>query len=138
MASAQKGNGEVLNHESKRYWLLRPAGFDPSCGFDLPEEIIGPFNNDQLVRIVFKSERYTGDCSYRVDGENEWIPLRSFAHLEWAEPLAVKMESLRSVRIHRVKWLASQIHSECDICTELDGKVFSIDAPPVVPPSGCR
>jgi hypothetical protein len=119
-----------------KYWLRRPVGVDPTCGFYLPAETIGPFTSDELKKLVFKSGRYTGECFYRSSESKVWVPLRCFAQFEWGEK--DQLDRFREAGIRHVRWLASAVGGECEACASLDSKIFRLPDAPEVPPPDCR
>jgi hypothetical protein len=137
IASSEKRDVQFLIAD-RTYWLRRPAGEDPSCGLSLPAETIGPFTQDELVRLVYRSGRYNGDCFYRNGARSRWIRLRLFGELEFGENTSDRIDRMRSADIKWVKWLTARNGLDCEACAALDEKIFPIEAPPIVPPSNCR
>lgn len=99
----------------------------------------GPFTLNDILKIFRRvnHDGYTGDSLYRRLGNKEWKPLRAFAHFEFAEP-EFRLGELRRLGIKYVEWLTAGLPDECAACKKLDGKIFSVDAPPPIPPVDCQ
>ena|SRR5207302_9579301 len=110
-----------------RYFLRRDEGTQE-----------GPFTEKDILKIFrrVKHDGYTGDSLYRRSGNKEWKPLRAFAQFEFGDP--ERLNQIHSVGIKYVKLLGTRLPDECAACKKLDGKIFSVDASPPIPPVDCR
>jgi len=110
-----------------RYYLRRAAGTQT-----------GPFTLNDILKIFRRVQHdgYTGDSLYRRSGSNEWKPLRAFAYFQFADP--DRLDTFRQCGIKYVQWLTAGHDDECAACKKLNGKIFSVDAPPPIPPVDCR
>ena len=92
------------------------------------------FTVPQLYRLV--KHREIGNLTpFWSERRRQWLPLIHLLHDIF--PDSDRLARMRESGIKYVKIIDSGATDDCDACRKLTGRIYSIDATPVLPPPEC-
>jgi hypothetical protein len=102
------------------------------------DDYVGPFKMRELFKMAGKTknreEWITPDTLYFSNRLQSWQRLGAFATNEFSDDTVTRC---RSMGVKQLRFLGAGVEGECGECIGLDGKIFSIDDLPQMPPASC-